>query len=61
MKIIKDAFINLFALLVILYLPFAFIANEFNPTNWHILIRALYVTVVAALLTYAVKDYQQKK
>jgi len=61
MKEIKDAIINLGILLVILYLPFAFIANEFNPTSWSIYIRALYVLVLATAITYAVREYQQKK
>jgi hypothetical protein len=60
MKQFKDAFLNILALLILVYLPFAFIANEFNPTKWFIAIRALYVVVLAAIITYAIKDYQKK-
>lgn len=51
---------NIIALLVILYLPFAFIVNEFNPTLWNVYIRCLYVLSFVAVLTYGFEQYKKK-
>ena len=51
---------NIIALLVVLYLPFAFIVNEFNPTQWNVYIRCLYVLSFVAVLTYGFEQYKKK-
>lgn len=57
---LKDAVVNLLILIIGVYLPFAFIVNEFNPLAWNWMTRSLYVLTLAALLTYAIKEYKQK-
>ena len=57
---IKDIVVNLLVLLLAIYLPFAFIVNEFNPLAWGFITRSLYVLGVVALITYAVNDYNKK-
>jgi hypothetical protein len=47
-------------LLVGIYLPFAFIVNEFNPLAWNWFSRSLYVLTLVGLITYAIKEYKQK-
>jgi len=56
----KDVLVNLLILLVGVYLPFAFIMNEFNPLTWNWMARCLYVLTLVALVTYAIKEYKQK-
>lgn len=51
---------NLFALLVILYLPFAFIVNTWNPTEWNVYVRCLYVLSFVAVVTYGFEQYKKK-
>jgi len=53
-------FLNVIALFVILYLPFAFIVNEWNPTLWNVYIRALYVLCYIAVITYGLEQYKKK-
>ena len=60
MKLILQMFANILALLVILYLPFAFIVNEWNPTVWNIYIRGLYVLSYAAVITFGLEQYKKK-
>lgn len=60
MKLILQMLANIIALLVILYLPFAFIVNEFNPTLWNVYIRCLYVLSFVAVLTYGFEQYKKK-
>lgn len=60
MKLILQMLANILALLVILYLPFAFIVNEWNPTQWNIYIRGLYVLSFIAVLTYGFEQYKKK-
>lgn len=60
MKLILQMFGNIIALLVILYLPFAFIVNQFNPMQWNIYIRALYVLSYVAIITYGLEQYKKK-
>lgn len=60
MKIIKDGIINIGSLLLLIYLPFAFIINEYNPTKWDIFARAVYMITVVAAMTYAIKEYKNK-
>lgn len=57
---IKEIVINLLVLLVGVYLPFAFIVNEFNPLAWNWLTRTLYVLTLVGMLTYAVQEYKKK-
>lgn len=57
---IKEFLINLLVLLVGVYLPFAFIVNEFNPLAWGFITRSLYVLTLVALLTYAIQEHQKK-
>jgi hypothetical protein len=57
---IKEIVINLLVLLVGVYLPFAFIVNEFNPLAWNWLTRTLYVLTLIGMLTYAVQEYKKK-
>ena len=57
---IKEIVINLLVLFVGVYLPFAFIVNEFNPLAWNWLTRTLYVLTLVALLTYAMQEYKKK-
>ena len=59
-KNIKEIVINLLVLFVGVYLPFAFIVNEFNPLAWNWVIRTLYVLTLVALLTYAMQEYKKK-
>ena len=60
MKVILQMLANVLALLTILYLPFAFIVNEWNPTQWNIYIRGLYVLSFIAILTYGFEQYKKK-
>ena len=60
MKLILQMFVNIIALLIILYLPFAFIVNEWNPTVWNIYIRGLYVLSYAAVITFGLEQYKKK-
>ena len=60
MKLILQMIANMLALLVILYLPFAFIVNEWNPTLWSIYIRGLYVLSFIAVLTFGFEQYKKK-
>ena len=61
MKInIKDIITNLLILLLGIYLPFAFIANEFNPLVWHWTVRSLYVLTIITTITLAVQDFKKK-
>lgn len=56
----KDVVLNLFALLFLVYIPFAFILAEYNPLNWHIVNRSLYILVLIAVLTYGYQEYHKK-
>lgn len=60
MKFILQLIANFLALLVILYLPFAFIVNIWNPTQWNIYVRGLYVLSFIAILTYGFEQYKKK-
>lgn len=61
MKInIKDIVTNLLILLLGIYLPFAFIANEFNPLEWHWTVRSLYVLTIIVIFSLAIQDYKKK-
>lgn len=60
MKLILQMLGNIIALLVVLYLPFAFIVNEWNPTAWSIYIRSLYVLAFAAVVTFGLEQYKKK-
>lgn len=60
MKLYKDIIINLLLLLIVLYLPFAFIINKFNPLTWEWYERSLYVLSVVALVTYGAHEYKKK-
>ena len=57
---IKEIVINLLVLLAGVYLPFAFIVNEFNPLAWNWLTRTLYVLTLVGMLTYAIQEYKKK-
>ena len=57
---IKDVGVNFLILLVGVYLPFAFIVNEFNPLAWNWFSRSLYVLTLVGLITYAIREYKQK-
>ena len=57
---IKEIVINLLVLLAGVYLPFAFIVNEFNPLAWNWLTRTLYVLTIVGMLTYAVQEFKKK-
>lgn len=57
---IKEIVINLLVLLAGVYLPFAFIVNEFNPLAWNWLVRCLYVLTLVTMLTLAVQEYKKK-
>lgn len=56
----KDVVVNLLILITGVYLPFAFIVNEFNPLAWNWMIRSLYILTLVALVTFAIKEYKQK-
>jgi hypothetical protein len=60
MKLVIQMFLNIVALLIVLYLPFAFIVNEFNPLEWNIYIRALYVLSYVAVITFGLEQYKKK-
>jgi hypothetical protein len=57
---IKDIITNLLILLLGIYLPFAFIANEFNPLVWHWAIRSLYVLTIIVIFSIAIQEYKKK-
>lgn len=57
---IKEIVINLLVLLAGVYLPFAFIVNEFNPLAWNWVTRSLYVLTLITMLTLAVQEYKKK-
>ena len=57
---IKEIVINLLVLLAGVYLPFAFIVNEFNPLAWNWITRTLYVLTLVAMLTFALQEYKKK-
>ena len=57
---IKEIVINLLVLLAGVYLPFAFIVNEFNPLAWNWLTRTLYVLTLVGMLTFALQEYKKK-
>ena len=57
---IKEIVINLLVLLAVVYLPFAFIVNEFNPLAWNWITRTLYVLTLVAMLTFAMQEYKKK-
>ena len=57
---LKEIVINLLILLFGVYLPFAFIVNEFNPLEWHWITRCLYVLTLVTILTFAVQEYKNK-
>lgn len=59
MKTYKDILINFILLLVIVYLPFAFISWKWNPIDWHITVRGLYTLSIVAILTYASKEFKK--
>lgn len=60
MKEIITALVNGLVVLLLLFLPFAFVSGEWNPINWHITIRALYVLSLIAIVTYGIKEYNKK-
>ena len=60
MKNILEAMVGMIALMGMLYIPFAFLVGEWNPTLWHITFRGLYVLSIVALVTYALKEYNKK-
>jgi hypothetical protein len=60
MKLVIQMFLNIVALSIVLYLPFAFIVNEFNPMQWNIYIRSLYVLSYVAVITYGLEQYKKK-
>ena len=60
MKNILEALVGMIALMGMLYIPFAFLVGEWNPTLWHITFRGLYVLAIAAIVTYALKEYNKK-
>jgi len=60
MKEIITAFANGLVVLVLLFLPFAFVTGQWNPIQWHITIRALYVLSLLAILTYGINEYNKK-
>lgn len=60
MKIFLQAVLNVMLLLVALYLPFSFVLDSYNPSNWHYLVRALYVLAVLVSITIAMDQYKKK-
>lgn len=60
MKLFLQGFANVIILLVALYLPFGFILDSYNPSNWHEIIRALYVLAVMATIMIAIDQYKRK-
>jgi hypothetical protein len=60
MKNILEALFGFLALMLMLYVPFSFLAAEWNPTLWHISVRGLYVLSVIAIVTFALKEYNKK-
>jgi hypothetical protein len=59
-KNLKEIVINLLVLLLGVYLPFAFIVNQFNPLEWHWITRCLYVLTLVSMVTFALQEYKKK-
>jgi hypothetical protein len=60
MKNLISTLTNLFLILIILYLPFAFIQNIWNPLDWHIAIRGLYFLCLVAIATFGYEQYKKR-
>lgn len=60
MRQILEALIGMLAIMLIMYIPFAFLIAELNPIEWHITLRGLYVISIAAIVTFAVKQQIKK-
>lgn len=60
MKTILEALLGVIALMVMLYIPFAFLIADLNPMTWHITLRGLYVLCIVSIITFAIKEYNKK-
>ena len=60
MKNIIEAMVGLLALMVMIYIPFAFLIADWNPITWHLSFRGFYVLCIVGLVTFALKEYQKK-
>lgn len=60
MKNIIEAMVGFLALMLMLYVPFAFLAAEWNPMLWNIIIRGFYVLCIVAIVTFALQEYKKK-
>ena len=56
MKRAIETILNAFVLFILVYLPIAFIQAEFNPLNWNVFVRCLYVLCVISLITFGYKQ-----
>lgn len=59
MNTYKSILINFLLLLVIIYFPFAFVSWKWNPIDWHITVRALYILTLIAVMTYGAKEFKK--
>ena len=60
MKNIKEVLLGIFGLFTFTYIPFAFVYGEWNPINWNVFIRALYVLCITTIITFAIKEQKLK-
>ena len=60
MKLILQLFANIVALIIIIYVPFAFVINQWNPSTWNIYMRSLFLVCYIAVLTYGFEQYKKK-
>lgn len=52
--------LGMLALMIMLYVPFAFLVAEWNPIAWHITFRGLYVLCIVFIITFTIKEYNKK-
>jgi uncharacterized membrane protein len=60
MKNIKEILLGIFGLFLFTYIPFGFVIGEWNPIQWNVFIRALYIVAIATILTYAINEQKKK-
>ena len=57
---IKEVILGFIGLIIITYLPFAFVIGEWNPISWNTMFRALYVLSIVSIITFAFNEQKKK-